>query len=474
LAASVGARQAYAWADHRIFAGAAGAAERSLLFGADHASLFALDARAREVHARWRAHDRIDLADVPATDREVLEALRDARVLVPAHSVWRAPVDPAEVPLRTLVLEVAQTCNLRCAYCYAGGGSYGGPPRLMQPELARRAARFLVDASGENEQVTLVLFGGEPLLNLSALRAAVSEAESAARAAGKPLVVSLTTNGTRFTPAVLAFLREHRVNVSVSIDGPAEVHDANRTYSARNGRGTYADVVAGVKLLRAHGLPPPAARVTLTPAQWERVPDVFAHLLGLGFCEVGIAPASPVTRELLPTPEQDEALFDGFTVLAGQFVREAAQGRVLPFSNLLDLLARLHAGQAKAFPCGAGLGYLAVDADGRFFLCHRFAGNSRFAVGSLDEGIDHAKARACLDAQAAPRHAACSACWARSLCAGGCHYENHLREVDLGLPPGGSCEFIRRWLELGIRAYADLVRDPDNPVLPALARRAQA
>ncbi len=79
----------------------------------------------------------------------------------------RASIDPAEVPLGTLVLEIAQTCNLRCAYCYAGGGSYGGEARVMRPELARRAARFLVESSGDRESVTLVLFGGEPLLNLA-------------------------------------------------------------------------------------------------------------------------------------------------------------------------------------------------------------------------------------------------------------------------------------------------------------------
>jgi hypothetical protein len=38
-----------------------------------------------------------------------------------------------------------------------------------------------------------------------------------------------------------------------------------------------------------------------------------------------------------------------------------------------------------------------------------------------------------------------------------------LREVQLGLPPRGSCTFIRRWLELGIVSRA--FPNPDNPVL---------
>ncbi len=460
----------YTWADHRVFAATGDA--KAILFGADAASLFALDGETADVIARWRDRDAIVVAAVPAPDREVLEALAHARLLVPdaqPNRAARAPLDPAAIPLATLVLEAAQACNLRCTYCYAGGGSYGGKARVMRPDHARRAARFLVEASGDRETVTLVLFGGEPLLNLPALEAAVEEGEAAARERGKALVVSMTTNGTRFTPEALAFIAAHGIGISVSIDGPPAIHDANRPYAGAGG--SYADVVAGVEKLRAATGRAPAARVTLTPDQWHRVPEVFAHVAGLGFLEVGIAPTSPVDASMLPTPAQEESLIRGFERLADRFAVEAKEGRVLPFSNLLDLLGRLHVGQAKTAPCGAGLGYLALDAGGRFYLCHRLAGNARFEVGSLDGGIDHATIAARLAEQAAPRRDACATCWARSLCAGGCHYENHVREHDLGLPIGGSCDFIRRWIELGIRVYGGLAREPGDPVRAFLARR---
>jgi uncharacterized protein len=463
----------YAFADHRIF-DAPGADGRALLFGADHASLFALDHACREVIGRWRGRTPIALHDAPQDEREVLEALRDAQVLVPAAALSRpapAALDPATIPLGTLVLEAAQACNLRCTYCYAGGGAYGGSARLMSPELARRAARFLVDASGDRDSVTLVLFGGEPLLNLPAIRAAVLEAEAATQARGKKLAVSLTTNGTRFTDEALAFLREHPASVTVSIDGPPDLHDANRRYAGAAG-GTYADVAAGLARFCSHLSRPPAARVTLTPGQWARLPEVFEHVHGLGFLEVGIAPVSPVSAEFLPTAQQEDELLEGFAQLARRFVRQAESGRLLPFSNLLDLLARLHLGQVKQAPCGAGLGYLAADADGRLYLCHRLAGVERFCVGDLDRGIDHERIGQCLAAMAAPRRDDCRSCWARSLCAGGCHHDNHVRENALGQAPGGACDFIRKWLEIGIGAYAALSRDPDNRVLAYLARRA--
>ncbi|HQU49777.1 MAG TPA: radical SAM protein [Casimicrobiaceae bacterium] len=468
--------EAWAFADHRIFESDDGEGG-ALVFGADHASLFAIDRATREAIERWRDRAPIVLDDVPQDDRDVLDALAGAQLLVPAARLGRrprAPIDPAAVPLGTLVLEAAQTCNLRCTYCYAGGGSYGGEARVMRPDLAARAARHLVLSSGARETVTMVLFGGEPLMNLPALRAAVAAGEAAAMEHGKTFVVSITTNGTRFSPEALDFIAEHRIGVSVSIDGPPDLHDANRRYAGRNGGGTYADVVEGVARLTERTGRPPAARVTLEPRQWSRIPEVFEHVRSLGFLEVAIAPSSPVTAALLPTPEDEAALLAGFTSLAHRFVEEAAGARVLPFSNLLDLLAKLHQGDVKAEPCGAGLGYVAMDAVGDFFLCHRFAGDAKFRVGSLDAGIDHAKIRACLDEQAAPRASGCSTCWARSLCAGGCHYENHQRESVLGLAQGGSCDFIRSWIELGIRVYGRLREDAGHPVLAFLGARASA
>jgi uncharacterized protein len=467
--------QRYAFAAHRVLAPQAPDAG-ALLFGTEDASLFAIDARTRAALARWSGSGTIDLDDVAADERDVLVALRDARVLVACdrpRAEAPPPLDPAAIPLGTLVLEAAQACNLRCTYCYAGGGSYGGDARMMAPSLAARAARHLVESSGDRPSVTLVLFGGEPLLNLPALEAAVREAEAAAAELRKSLVVSITTNGTRFSDEALDFLAAHRIGVSVSIDGPPHIHDANRRYAGQRGAGTYADVVAGIARLRARTGRSPAARVTLEPAQWHRVVEVFDHLVGLGFVEVGIAPASPASARLLPTAAQQAELIDGFARLAERFAAEAAAGRVLAFSNLLDVLARLHAGEAKRVPCGAGLGYLALDAQGRFFLCHRLAGEPPFHVGNLDSGIDHARIRACLAEQAAARRDACAACWARSLCAGGCHYDNHVRERALGLAHGGSCDFIRQWLEIAIRVYGVLCERSDSPMLAFLERRAE-
>jgi len=459
-----------AWADHRVFEHG----DEHLVFGVEDASLFALSDAAHRTLRQWRRQRTLDPDRLQPADLESLQEFCDARILRPL-SPKAAPVcraEPGRTALATLVLEVAQDCNLRCNYCYAGDGTYGGSPTLMDPATSRRSLRYLLEHSGDHEHVTVILFGGEPLLNLPAVQAAVDEADSYGGSLGKKVHFSLTTNGTLLSPEIIRFLNDARISVAVSMDGPPAIHDSNRPHA--DGRGSYAGIVANLKALLDGAPMPVAARVTLTPAQWASLVEVFDHLSGLGFHEVGVAPVSPVCASLLPSREQEDALMRGFETLAGRFLDEAAMGRILPFSNIIDLLSRLHGGHAKGIACGAGYGYMAIDASGRFFPCHRFTGMTEFQAGDIGTGIDGARLRAGLGELNEGREESCSRCWARTLCAGGCHYENHLRENQLGLPRGTSCRFIRNWLELGIKTYASLCSgDAIRVMNPFLNKRAQ-
>lgn len=460
----------YQWADHQLFK----TAEGTILFGVDQGTLFLIDEQAEEAISQWASGEVLSLEEVSPRHKETLEQLVDAGVLVPAGS-RKPPVDArcgsAGAPLSTMVLEVAQDCNLNCRYCYAEGGAYGKKAQLLPPETARKAVGYLFDHSGRQEMISLILFGGEPLLNMEAIRAAIDEVHSREQKTGQKVLIALTTNGTLLDSETIDYLHHHRVSVSVSLDGPPDLHDRNRP--DRAGGGSYRSIVPHLQQLIAGSPRPVGARVTLTPDQWHRGEEVFDHLIGLGFHEVGIAPASPVTVALLPDADQEERLFQSFAALSRRFVAHFRQRKILAFTNLIDLLARLHVGQVKGISCGAGFGYLAVDAEGSLFLCHRLVGEASFEVGNLDAGSDRFKIHSALDTVTAGVKTICVECWARTLCAGGCHYENHLREKHLGLAPGTSCSFIRRWLQLGIEVYAELRETSESNFLRMLEKRAR-
>ena len=51
--------------------------------------------------------------------------------------------------VKALCLHVAHTCNLNCAYCFAGQGEYQGERGLMSFEVGKQALDFLIENSKE-------------------------------------------------------------------------------------------------------------------------------------------------------------------------------------------------------------------------------------------------------------------------------------------------------------------------------------
>ena len=42
-------------------------------------------------------------------------------------------------PIKAMCLNVAHDCNLRCSYCFASTGDFGGERKLMTPEVGKKA-----------------------------------------------------------------------------------------------------------------------------------------------------------------------------------------------------------------------------------------------------------------------------------------------------------------------------------------------
>ncbi len=129
-------------------------------------------------------------------------------------------------------LLVTQRCNLDCAYC--------GRAAADQVELPTAAWLSLIDQLADLGGRRVSITGGEPLM-----RADLGELLSHARTRG--LSVSLNTNGHLVARRNDVVRLAHRV--TISLDGPAAVHDGVR------GAGSFDAVVAAADLVRANGQP---------------------------------------------------------------------------------------------------------------------------------------------------------------------------------------------------------------------------
>jgi uncharacterized protein len=175
-----------------------------------------------------------------------------------------------------LVVQPTPFCNINCKYCYL-------PDRTSKAVVTRETLHNLfsqVFASGWcGDALSVVWHAGEPMvLPIDFYRDAFALVETL-RPPQLALVHSFQTNGTLINDAWCAFFAKSEVNLGVSIDGPRQYHDRNRV--TRSGRGTFDRTIAGIRLLRRHGVPFHVISV-LTPASMAAPREMFDFYVAEG------------------------------------------------------------------------------------------------------------------------------------------------------------------------------------------------
>ncbi|MBI3435616.1 MAG: GRRM system radical SAM/SPASM domain protein [Proteobacteria bacterium] len=149
-----------------------------------------------------------------------------------------------------LVIQPTPFCNINCSYCYLPQRSN---KKRMSLETAARIFERVLQYPSIEESIGIVWHAGEPMV----LPASYYEEMFAliAKLAGPRIEVghSFQTNGTLLSQDWCDLIRKWRVNVGLSIDGPAEFHDLNRKY--RNGAGSFAAAERGLELLKKSDIP---------------------------------------------------------------------------------------------------------------------------------------------------------------------------------------------------------------------------
>lgn len=443
-------------------------AERRVLFHVPTSSLFEIDGLGAEIVDLFAGRDEVAESDVrerfdgrrdPAEVVETLRELIGLRVIGDGRGRHPAkPVRIREFPLSTVVLNVNTGCNLSCTYCYKEDLANPAEGKRMSFETAVQGIEMLLAEARDRGSVNVVFFGGEPLTHMSMIRRVVDYAEARGRELGKRIDFSLTTNATMLTEDLIGYLDAHRFGITVSIDGPREVHDRNRR--TVGDKGTY-DVVAEKArlLLSRYRSRPVGARVTLTAGVTDVV-GIHRHVVEeLGFFEVGFA---PVTAGNMAAFNLDGAelrmVFEGLKALGERYLAAALADRNIGFGNMHQLITDLSEGTSKTLPCGAGLGMVAVDNDGGVNLCHRFTGTDIPTFGNVAGGFDKAGLSSFLETAANRSGTVCDTCWIRRLCAGGCYHEAYSRYSDPMHPNDHYCALMRDWVEFGIGVYTEIMR----------------
>lgn len=356
-------------------------------------------------------------------------------------------------PIKAMCLHVAHDCNLRCEYCFAAKGDFGGERKLMPLEVGKKAIDFLIERSGSRHNLELDFFGGEPLMNFNVVKQVVAYARSKEKEYNKNFRFTITTNGILLTDDKIEFINREMSNVVLSIDGREEVNDRLRVRV--DGSGSYQSILSKFqKLVQTRGDKDYYARGTFTRHNLDFSEDVM-HLHDVGFDQVSVEPV--VSDPNLPyaiTEEDLPKVFDEYDRLALRLLDTRKKGEGFNFFHFMLDLDQGPCAIKRLRGCGCGNEYVAVTPEGDIYPCHQFVGMEDWKMGSvLDNSVD-------MDAKARFAKANiygktdCGDCWAKFYCSGGCNANNLQYAGDILKPHKLSCELEKKRLECAIMMKA--------------------
>jgi uncharacterized protein len=163
-----------------------------------------------------------------------------------------APESTEIPPLGFVLIKVASRCNIDCTYCYwfRDAEVYKKPP-VLTVEAEDAFCRRLEDhiRKYQLEEFLVVLHGGEPLLFPKRRCAAfLQKLVDIERRTGCAIQRGLTTNAILIDDDWIRIFKTFDVSVTVSLDGPAAIHDQVRVDF--KGKGTHAASLRGLQTLR--------------------------------------------------------------------------------------------------------------------------------------------------------------------------------------------------------------------------------
>jgi uncharacterized protein len=437
---------------------------------------FLLDVKRNSVHI---VDDLIlNLLDYCSQHREEEQIIEEMKKRYPVQSITDAlnflkynkilwfEEEPVKITFQpftnkfNIALNVAHSCNLKCKYCYIEKTSIESRRSLMSETVAKKAIDFIFSFK-ELEGLGVSFYGGEPLLNYPVIKSTIQYVSQKAKEHGLVEVeFHITTNGTLLNDDIISFLRDHNINVLISLDGPQEIHNAMRVFP--DGSGTHRIVLNNLeKLLSTEGIHEVSASAVVTKE--HRLKDVYKYLLKFDLKDIKISYVRyQGESELSLTKSAKQLYLADMRELAMDCLNNILRGERPSYYDFETKILQLWKGSRKKYFCPAGIRRFGVSPDGDIYPCGVSAAQGKCVIGSVYNGLYPDESHRFLQKISIENRMDCANCWARYLCAGGCFLlQGHNHSAENG------CEINLKNTELAIAVFA-LVREKNELLLSSI------
>ena len=389
------------------------------------------------------------------TDEQIKEILSDvenlkSQGLLYKDEVTTYPMKSNEV--KALCIHICHDCNMRCKYCFADEGAYHAKREMMSLETAKKAVDFLIANSGKRKVLEMDFFGGEPLMNLDVLKQTVYYAKAEGAKVGKKFLFTTTTNALLLNDETIEFFNAEMENVVLSLDGRKEVNDAIR--KTVNGKGTFDIIVEKIKkFISLRGSKSYYVRGTFTAKNLDFSKDVL-FIADQGVDSISMEPVVTEIPELQIRAEHLPTIEKEYEELCEKYLERHEKGEGFNFFHFNIDLEGGPCLSKRVSACGAGNEYFSVTPNGDLYPCHQFAGDEKFRMGSVFEGITKPELREKFKNSCLFTRKKCENCFAKFICSGGCSANNYHFNGDIDEPYETTCAMMKKRVECAMHILA--------------------
>jgi His-Xaa-Ser system radical SAM maturase HxsB len=306
------------------------------------------------------------------------------------------------------IVVVTLRCNETCVYCHASRADMNATHTDMTPEVADRTVDQIFATTSPD--VTIEFQGGEPLVAFETVKRIVARARERNKDAGKRLEFTMVSNLSLMDEEKLAWLVENKVQICTSVDGPEHLHDKQRKLLVRGDDGKMAPASAHAQATKwikrineaygQMGLDPTLyhveALLTTTRDALPRWKEIVDTYVGLGCRALFLRPVDPFgfADKTAPRVEYPRREYMEFYRSAVDYMIDLNKQGVEILERFAAIfLTKILGGEDPNFldvrsPCGAAIGQVAYNYDGKIFTCdegrmlHEM-GDDTFLVGEV-------------------------------------------------------------------------------------------
>lgn len=320
-----------------------------------------------------------------------------------------------------IIKVVGDFCNLRCRYCFYNTTDQLTPHVMSNELLEKFLSQYMELFTGH---LIFIWHGGEPLLAGLPFFQKVVDLQRKNLKDGQTIQNTIQTNATLVDDEWAEFFRIHCFRVGVSLDGGKESHDHFRANNA--GKGSFDQVMAGIEVLRQHGIQPgiiqTLTRDNLTCAKEDF--DFFANILGTqGWGINTYLDVKGINSAMLDQGITDEELIKFLKTYINLWLAEDDPNlRVREIENFISGVFGKRAPNCTFN--GSCTGFFCLEYDGRIYPCDRLSNRPELLFGNLSQQslleILNGPTRLRYAEDVNSLHLDCAACEWQKACHNGC------------------------------------------------------